>query len=138
MREKLADLCHKQWVLIIESVFRNSHFNKNGSYTICKKEVCRRFKLLKSCYKNLSEQEKDKDRKEADKFLEIFELGNRQLKAENDKLKCKLNTCAKMGIDTYEENKEIRKENYQLKRENQKLKEKIKKFIYNETEGKNE
>ena len=79
MREKLAELCHEQW-----SGWMRYLFSKCGRYSdgrditpdedavIPQWAVERWQRQMQTPYADLSEEEKDSDRKEADKFLALF------------------------------------------------------------------
>lgn len=81
MREKLADLCHKQWSGWMEYLFSKCHeevvpeypSKKTGALVIPSWAVERWKRQMKTNYEKLSEEEKESDRKEADKFIKLFE-----------------------------------------------------------------
>lgn len=72
MREILADLCHRQWSGWMEYLFSKGSFNPDGSWTMPKEFVDRWSRQMNTSYKNLFEEEQDSDRKEADKFIDVF------------------------------------------------------------------
>ena len=73
MREKLADLCHRQWSGWMEYLFGKCAFNPNdGTATIPKWAVDRWQHQLSTEYAHLSEEEKNSDRDEADRFLTLI------------------------------------------------------------------
>lgn len=72
MREKLAALCHRQWSGWMCYLFSKGKFNKDGTWTMPKWAVDRWTRQLKTDYKDLSQEEKETDGKEADRFIEIF------------------------------------------------------------------
>ncbi len=72
MRERIADLCHSQWAGWMSYLFSKGTFNSDGSWTMPPEFVQRWKRQLKTPYENLSQPEKDSDRKEADKFLKIL------------------------------------------------------------------
>lgn len=73
MREKLADLCHRQWSGWMEYLFGKCAFNPNdGTATIPKWAVDRWRRQLSTEYAHLSEEEKNADRDEADRFLTLI------------------------------------------------------------------
>lgn len=72
MREKLADLCHKQWSGWLEYMFSKGVFNNDGSWTMPTKFVERWRRQMATPYSNLSQSEQDSDRNEADKFLAVM------------------------------------------------------------------
>ncbi len=71
-REKMSELAHDQWAGWMKYLFSKNDKNKDGSFTISKELVDRWERQIKTSYKDLSESEKDSDRKEADKFLKLF------------------------------------------------------------------
>ena len=73
LREELADLAHKQWSGWMEYLFSKGTKNEDGSFTITAWAVERWERQVNTDYKDLSESEKDSDRKEADKFIDVFE-----------------------------------------------------------------
>jgi len=88
VRERLAELCHEQWSGWMEYLFSKCVENKKTteiagntydytSLTIPSWAVERWGRQMKTPYKDLSEEEKESDRKEADKILalgkEIFD-----------------------------------------------------------------
>ena len=76
MREKLAALCHRQWSGWMEYLFSKSIpykpgkvQNYEGALIIPKWAVERWKRQMETDYSDLSEEEKESDRKEADRFL---------------------------------------------------------------------
>ena len=69
MREKLAALSHEQWSGWMEYLFSKCKFHHDGSWTIPNWAVARWGRQMKTSYEDLSEEEKESDRKEADKFI---------------------------------------------------------------------
>jgi len=69
IREKVAALCHEQWSCWMSYLFDKSIKNNDGSVTIPKDFVERWMRQMRTSYTELSEPEKDSDRREADKFL---------------------------------------------------------------------
>ncbi len=79
MREELAELCHRQWVGWMKYLFSKSIpykpgeiQNHEGAHIVPKWAVDRWQKQMNTPYNDLSEDEKESDRKEADKFLWAF------------------------------------------------------------------
>lgn len=68
-REKLADLCHQQWSGWMTYLFSKGTFNSDGTWTMPAWAVKRWTRQLLTSYENLSEEEKNSDRREADKYL---------------------------------------------------------------------
>lgn len=81
LREKLAELAHNQWAGWMEYLFFKSK-QVDGCVVIPAWANERWRRQVATRYADLSEEEKDSDRSEADKFLAVF---NAQL-AERDKL----------------------------------------------------
>lgn len=80
MREKLAQLAHEQWSGWIDYMFGKCVPYKpgkvqaeEGALIIPKWAVDRWKRQAKTPYSELTLAEKDSDRKEADKFLELIE-----------------------------------------------------------------
>jgi len=71
MREKLADLCHRQWSGWMEYIFSLCCV-RDGVYIIPNFLVKRWKRQIATTYNNLSQKEKDSDRHEADKFIALF------------------------------------------------------------------
>ncbi len=72
MREKLANLAHDQWSGWMKYLFSKGVFNENGTWTMPAWAVDRWKQQMTTPYTELSESEQNSDRKEADKFLVIF------------------------------------------------------------------
>ena len=79
MREQIAALCHEQWSGWMEYLFSKSIDYKPGevqaykdAVIIPKWAVDRWRKQLKTPYEQLSEEEKESDRKEADRFIQLL------------------------------------------------------------------
>jgi len=76
--EELANLCHDQWSNWMTYLFSNciedvGQFDTiNGNLIIPKEYVDRWERQLSTDYKKLSDSEKDSDRKEAKKFLNLL------------------------------------------------------------------
>lgn len=73
LRERLADLCHRQWSGWMRYLFDKGTFNSDGTWTMPKWAVDRWRWQMETPFKDLSLSEQDSDRKEADKFIGIFE-----------------------------------------------------------------
>lgn len=71
-REELAELAHKQWSGWIEYMFSKGIKLPDGGLYLPAWAVDRWMRQAKTQYKDLSNSEKDSDRKEADKFIEVF------------------------------------------------------------------
>ena len=78
IREELADLCHKQWGGWMEYLFskcfaENGQFDREtGSLVIPEWAVKRWKRQMETTYANLTEEEKESDRKEADRFIALI------------------------------------------------------------------
>ena len=73
LKEEVAEFCHSQWSGWMEYLFDNCNRNKDGTVVIPKWAVDRWERQLKASYAELSEEEKDSDRAEAEGFLKIIE-----------------------------------------------------------------
>lgn len=71
-REKLAALCHEQWSGWMKYMFSKSKLSSAGCIIIPKDLVDRWCKQMNTPYKKLSEEEKNSDRAEADKFIKLI------------------------------------------------------------------
>ena len=71
-REELAALCHEQWAGWMAYLFSKCNEVGDGCMEIPAWAVERWTRQLATPYENLSEEEKDSDRKEADRFLAIL------------------------------------------------------------------
>ena len=76
MREKLAELCHDQWSGWMKHMFSKCNVTKKGIVKIPLVYANAIKRQMNTSYENLSENEKNSDRKEADKFLAIFTKEN--------------------------------------------------------------
>jgi len=72
LREKLAELAHSQWSGWMDYLFSKSVSKAGGTCMIPAWAVKRWHRQMKTPYSELSEEEKDSDRKEADDVLEMF------------------------------------------------------------------
>ena len=86
MRERLAALCHKQWSGWMDHLFSKCIPYKpgevqaeEGAVIMPKWAVDRWKRQASSQYKQLSFSERESDRKEADRFLEIFTKGETKM-----------------------------------------------------------
>lgn len=70
--EKLADYEHDRWSRWQRHVFNKSIKNEDGSVTIPKDYVDRWIRQINTSYCSLSESEKDSDRKEAIRIINII------------------------------------------------------------------
>ena len=73
MREKLAELAHEQWSDWMEYLFSQGTFNSDGTWTMPEWAVNRWAIQLGMPYNRLSEEEKESERKQADKFLAVID-----------------------------------------------------------------
>ena len=73
LREKLAEIAHEQWAGWMEYLFSKGQFTEDGSWIMPKEFVDRWTRQKDTDYNNLSEAEKESDRKEADKFIAAFD-----------------------------------------------------------------
>jgi len=72
IREKLADQEHARWSRWMNYLFTKGKFNGDGSFTIESQSVTHWLRQVKTDYKDLTEKEKDSDRKEADNTLVLL------------------------------------------------------------------
>lgn len=70
--EKLASYEHDRWSRWQKHVFNKSILNKDGSYTIPKEYVDKWTRQINTSYIDLTEEEKQKDRDEAIRIIEII------------------------------------------------------------------
>lgn len=75
MREQLANLCHRQWSNWVEYMFSKCIITAGGGLVVSPELVARWRRQMMTPYENLSPEEQESDRKEADKFIEIFTKG---------------------------------------------------------------
>jgi len=73
LREKLADLCHRQWSGWTEYMFSKGTLHDDSSLTLPPWAVERWTRQINTPYTDLSETEQNSDRIEADKFLAVIE-----------------------------------------------------------------
>ncbi len=72
-REAVAKLCHEQWSNWMEYLFNCTTKTLEGTVVIPKVYVERWTRQMKTQYEKLSQEEKDSDRAEADKFISLLE-----------------------------------------------------------------
>lgn len=72
LREKVAKLCHEQWSGWMKYLFSKSETN-SGKVIIPKWAVERWTRQMETSYSKLTDEEKESDREEADKFIKLFE-----------------------------------------------------------------
>ena len=70
--EKIAEQSHKSWSRWMKYLFSKGTMNPDGSFSITPKSVIRWITQMNLPYEMLSEQEKEPDRFEAEKYLEIL------------------------------------------------------------------
>ena len=73
LRELLAEYAHKAWSGWMRYLFLKGKWNADGSFTIFKDSAERWLRQMNTPYHELSEGEKESDRKEADEMLAIME-----------------------------------------------------------------
>lgn len=69
--EALSDLEHDSWARWMEHLFKVSKKNSDGTVTIPKDKVDRWERQVETDYEDLSNKEKESDRKEVRKFLKV-------------------------------------------------------------------
>lgn len=72
LREKFADLAHRQWSGWMEYLFSKSTNNEDGTVTIPRWAVDRWRRQMITPYHGLSRSEQISDEKEADRFLALL------------------------------------------------------------------
>lgn len=72
LREKLSDIQHEIWSTWMIYLFKISIYNNDGTYTIPVDKVEHWKRQISTPYGELSEIEKDSDRKQADKIIAIL------------------------------------------------------------------
>lgn len=72
LREDLAELAHEQWSGWMEYLFSKSEFKIDGTVIIPVWAVERWLRQMNTKYSDLSEKEKESDRKEADKAIKLI------------------------------------------------------------------
>lgn len=72
MREALSDEQHKIWSHWMKYMFTQGQMNEDGSWTMPSDKVARWQKQMNTDYQNLSENEKESDRHQADKILKVM------------------------------------------------------------------
>jgi len=72
--ERLADFEHDRWARWQKHVFSKCIKNNDGSYTIPKEYVERWERQIITSYNDLSEEEKESDRIEAKRIIEVLKL----------------------------------------------------------------
>lgn len=72
VKERLAEYAHKQWSGWMEYLFSKCVLKADGTAIIPAWAVDRWKRQIDTAYDNLSEQEKESDRKEAEGMLEII------------------------------------------------------------------
>ena len=73
MRDIIAELCHKQWSEWMKYVFGCCPYREDGTVAIPKWAVDRWKRQMETNYEDLPLEEKESDRKEADKFIKVFD-----------------------------------------------------------------
>lgn len=71
-RERLADLCHRQWSGWMAYLFEKSLDREDGAVVIPAWAVERWRRQVATPYAELSEEERESDRKEADRFIALI------------------------------------------------------------------
>ncbi len=69
MKEILAELAHEQWSGWMKHLFSKGEMNKDGTWTMPRWAVERWTHQMNLKYNDLTAEEKDSDREEAEKFL---------------------------------------------------------------------
>jgi len=77
VREALAEQAHDSWSGWMIYLFQESIQNPDGTVTIPLKMVTRWTRQMQTPYGELSEKEKDSDRKEADEYIRVLRNGRK-------------------------------------------------------------
>ncbi len=93
MREKLSAHAHDMWSGWIQYMFSKSTINQDGTMTIPTWAVKRWTRQADTDYSDLPEEEKESDRKEADRLLKIINAPNKPLKNDVRKLTERCRDC---------------------------------------------
>ena len=72
LREKLAAAQHEIWINWMEYLFSVSISDPDGTCTIPADKVARWVRQMNTPYSELTEDEKDSDREQADKILSVI------------------------------------------------------------------
>lgn len=72
IKERFAELCHKQWSGWMEYLFSKSVNNDDGTVLIPSWAVERWKRQMNTDYSDLSEDEKESDRREAEKIINLM------------------------------------------------------------------
>jgi rubrerythrin len=123
-REKLANLCHEQWSGWMEYLFSKcfaevGQFDKDtGNLIIPEWAVNRWRRQMRTPYAELPENDKESDRKEADRFLAIlFSDGNQVAKNELADLRAELEKLKRQWAEDDRDITALEDENNRLKAE---------------------
>jgi hypothetical protein len=81
LREELAALCHEQWSGWMRFLFQKSTPDGHGKEIIPQWAVERWMRQMNTPYQKLSDEEKESDRKEADRVLALVAPGIARLEA---------------------------------------------------------
>lgn len=82
-KEEVAALCHEQWSGWMKYLFGQGKMNETtGEFVINSDSVSRWKRQMDTDYQDLLIPEKNSDRKEADKFMELFDTSVRWLHVE--------------------------------------------------------
>ena len=73
MKEKLAELAHEQWSGWMKHLFSKMEIKLDGTASIPAWAVTRWQRQMNTEYKNLSEEEKNSDREEAERVIKLIE-----------------------------------------------------------------
>lgn len=73
MKEELAAYAHEAWGHWMKYLFSKTFLDHEGNAVIPKEFVDRWFRQMHTSYQELPESEKESDRNQADKILEILE-----------------------------------------------------------------
>lgn len=84
LREQLADVQHAIWAHWMRYMFTQGTVNPDGTWTMPAEKVQRWGGQLRTPYSALTEKERESDREQADKVLEVLQPTLRDLAALSD------------------------------------------------------
>jgi hypothetical protein len=116
--EELADIEHTRWANWQKYLFSLCTANTDGSFTIPQKSVVHWQRQIATKYEDLSEREKESDRKEVYKYINLVETYAQEREKQTEKAFGGCNKCYGKGYGTVIENASTRYETWSLPRMN--------------------
>lgn len=74
MLEKIAKVQHEIWTHWMEYLFDEASINEDGSVTLSAEDVARWKRQISTDYEQLSEKEKESDREQARKVIDVLSV----------------------------------------------------------------